>query len=202
MSQTAQCRIAGCDQDVAASLDGDSFCREHFISVCYARLDQYDKLRKGEGLGILDTETVRRFIHECTRNADAIEQSVRNLNNLDRAKLLHIILSASELGRHLRRSPRKVASIAVRLSSEKLGGAWEEETETVLLSRYGALMRCRHPAKPGDTIQVVRADTGESAQARVAWQRATGNDDLRIGVEFVACENFWGLDWGAVEEAR
>ena len=127
----------------------------------------------------------------------------QNLDNLDRAKLLHIILSASELGRHLRRSPRKVAAIPVRLSSDKLGGSWEEDTETVLVSRYGALVRCKHPAKAGETINVLRADTGEKTLARVAWQRPSArHDDIRIGVEFVGCENFWGLDWGVVEEAR
>jgi hypothetical protein len=166
------------------------------------RLDQYDELRKGQGLSATDTELVRRFIHECTRSADEIEHTGKNLDNLDRAKLLHIILSASELGRHLRRSPRKVATIPVRLSSEKLGSAWEEDTETVLVSRYGALVRCKHAAKAGETLHVIRADTGQKVLARVAWQRPLGSDDIRIGVEFVACENFWGLDWGAVEEAR
>ena len=150
------------------------FCREHFISVCYTRLDQYDEIRKGPGLSVTDTESVRRFIHECTRSADEIEHSALDLDNLDRAKLLHIILTASELGRHLRRSPRKVATIAVKLSSEKLGGAWEEDTETVLVSRYGALVRCKHPAKAGETIHVIRADTGEKTLARVAWQRPSG----------------------------
>ena len=83
-----------------------------------------------------------------------------------------------------------------------MGSAWEEDTETVLVSRYGALVRCKHPAKAGETLQVIRADTGEKVLARVAWQRPSENDDVRIGVEFVACENFWGLDWGAIEEAR
>ena len=146
---------------------------------------------------------MRRFIHECTRSADQIEHSALDLDNLDRAKLLHIILSASELGRHLRRSPRKVAAIAVRLSSEKLGGSWEEDTETVLVSRYGALVRCKHPAKPGETIQIMRADTGEKTLARVAWQRPSGGKRM-FGSEssLSACENFWGLDWGVVEESR
>jgi hypothetical protein len=202
MAKTEQCSNSGCGQAVAASLDGETFCREHFISECYTRLDRYDEIRKGPGLSLTDTESVRRFIHECMRSADEIEHSAQDLDNLDRAKLLHIILSASELGRHLRRSPRKVATIAVRLSSEKIGGAWEEDTETVLVSRYGALVRCKHAAKAGETLNVVRADTGEMVLARVAWQRPLGNDDTRIGVEFVACENFWGLDWGAVEEAR
>jgi len=145
---------------------------------------------------------VRRFIHECTRSADEIEHTEQNLDNLDRAKLLHIILSASELGRHLRRSPRKVAAIPVRLISERLGGAWEEDTETVLVSRYGALVRCKHSAKAGDSIHVLRADTGQEVVARVAWQRPASEQETRIGVEFVGCENFWGLDWGVVEEAR
>ena len=202
MTRVEKCSVTGCGQEVATSLDGEPYCREHFISVSYTRLDRYDEIRKGPGLSVTDTESVRRFIHECTRSADQIEHTGQNLDNLDRAKLLHIILSASELGRHLRRSPRKAATIAVRLSSEKIGGAWEEDTETVLVSRYGALVRCKHPAKAGETIQVIRADTGEKVLARIAWQRPSGNDDVRIGVEFVACENFWGLDWGAVEEAR
>jgi hypothetical protein len=205
MANAEKCSIADCGQAIAASLDGERLCREHFISVCYERLDRYDEIRKGPGLSATDTESVRRFIHECTRSADEIEHSALDLDNLDRAKLLHIILTASELGRHLRRSPRKVAAIAVKLSSEKLGGAWEEDTETVLVSRYGALVRCKHPAKAGETLHVIRADTGEKAVARVAWQRPSGNsgnEDVRIGVEFVGCENFWGLDWGVVEDAR
>jgi hypothetical protein len=205
MSIAEKCSIAGCGQALAASLDGETFCREHFISVCYTRLDRYDEIRRGPGLSATDTESVRRFIHECTRFADEIEHSAQDLDNLERAKLLHIILTASELGRHLRRSPRKVAAIAVRLSSEKVGGAWEEDTETVLVSRYGALVRCKHPAKAGETLHVIRADTGEKALARVAWQRPSdnsGGEDIRIGVEFVSCENFWGLDWGIVEDAR
>jgi hypothetical protein len=202
MTRTGTCSFADCGQGTAASLDGAVLCRQHFILQCYIRLDHYDELRRGPGLSATDTESVRRFIHECTRSADEIEHTGQNLDNLDRAKLLHIILSASELGRHLRRSPRKVAAIPVRLSSEKLGAAWEEDTETVLVSRYGALVRCKHAAKAGETLHLKRADTGAMALARVAWQRPLDTDDIRIGVEFVACENFWGLDWGVVEEAR
>lgn len=194
--------MAGCKNAAAASLEGDPLCREHFISICYTRLDEYDEIRKGSRLPIGDTEAVRRFVHECTRSADELEHDARGLDNLERAKLVHIILSAAELGRHLRRSPRKAASIAVRLSSDKIGGAWEDDGEALLLSRHGALVRCKHHAKPGEMLQFERADTGESAQARVAWQRPSGMEDVRIGVEFLHCDNFWGLDWGAVEEGR
>ena len=60
----------------------------------------------------------------------------------------------------------------------------------------------KHAAKAGETLHLIRADTGEQTLARVAWQRPSDKDDIRIGVEFVSSENFWGLDWGIVEEAR
>ena len=166
------------------------------------RLERYESLRKQTGLSVVGAEAMRRFIHECSRQADELEHTATDLDNLDRAKLLHIILTASELGRFLRRSPRKAASIPVRLSCEKLGGAWAEDSKTVLLSRYGASVQCTHPAKLGESLQVIRFDTGQKAEARVAWQRPWENESVRIGVEFVNCDNFWGLDWAAVEEAR
>ena len=201
MTTLERCSIAGCEQPAESALMGEALCRQHFISEAYARLDQYEAKRIGAALSLYDAEAVHHFVHECTRQADEMEHSAKDLDNLDRAKLLHIILSASELGRHLRRSPRRVASIAVRLSSDRIGGSWEEEGETVLLSQYGASVRCSHPAKPGETLQVLRADTGQKAEARVAWQRQLSDDDIRIGVEFVGWENFWGLDWEAAEEA-
>ena len=192
MKNPEHCGIPGCGQAVAATLDGEALCRTHFISVCYTRLDEYDELRREPTPGIANTELMRRFIHECTRSADEIEHTGQNLDNLDRAKLVHIILTANELGRQLRRSPRKVASIPVKLISERMGGSWEEETETLLVSRYGALIRCKNSAKPGETIHVLRTDTGDKALARVAWQLLSAKDDPRIGVEFVGCRKLLG----------
>jgi hypothetical protein len=202
MARTEHCSVADCSQDVVASLEDEALCREHFISACYAKLERYEEMRKSGGMSVTVAEALRRFIQECSRQADDIEQATKELDNLERARLLHIILSASELGRHLRRSPRKAASIAVRLCCDKLGSVWEEDAETVLLSRHGASVQCNHPAKPGENLEVTRFDTGQKAQARVAWQRPSGDDRIRLGVEFVDCDNFWGVDWAAVEEAR
>jgi len=203
LAKPTKCGIADCGQEPAASLDNSALCREHFIATCSKRLSQYEEMRKNPGLGVADTEAARRFVHECMRQADEIEHGAEELDEADRDKLLSIILSASELGRHLRRSPRKVAAIAVHLTSQRPGESWEEDTETLLLSRHGALVRCSHAAKPGQTLEMTRSDTGRKVQARVAWQRNPGpeKDGARLGVEFVACENFWELDWSAVEEA-
>jgi len=202
MKKTEPCAKTSCEKVAVSSLGGEALCLSHFIDICYMRLERYESLRKQTGLSVVGAEAMRRFIHECSRQADELEHTATDLDNLDRAKLLHIILTASELGRFLRRSPRKAASIPVRLSCEKLGGAWAEDSKTVLLSRYGASVQCTHPAKLGESLQVIRFDTGQKAEARVAWQRPWENESVRIGVEFVNCDNFWGLDWAAVEEAR
>jgi hypothetical protein len=202
MTRTGHCSFADCGQAVVSSLEGEELCREHFISVCYTRLDLYSQIHHGRGMNDSETELKRRFVHECLRQSNEIEQDGRNLDPLERALLVHIMERASDLGRHLRRSPRKATSISVSLCCDKVGAAWEEKTETVLLSRYGASLRCGHPAEPGETVEVVRSDTGQKAHARVAWQLPSGDEGVRIGVEFVGCDNFWGLDWTAVEEAR
>ena len=202
MANAGRCSIESCDQAVSATLEGEALCRGHFISACYDQLERYDEMQKAHRLSVADAESVRRFINQSSRQADEIEHNTKEIDNLDRARLLHIILWANELGRHLRRSPRKVASIPVRLCCDKLGSAWEEETQTLLLSRHGASLRCGHPAKAGEPVQLVRLDTGQKVEARVAWLRPGENDVMRIGVEFVDCENFWGLDWGVIEETR
>jgi hypothetical protein len=122
MTNIECCGVQGCDQAIAAVLDGEPFCRGHFISHCYAQLERYDEMQKAHRLSIPDAESVRRFINQASRQADEIEHTMKDLDNLERARLLHIILWANEVGSYLRRSPRKVASIPVRLSCDK---AWQ-----------------------------------------------------------------------------
>ena len=197
-----RCSSMHCSEPVAAMVEGESLCRRHFIDTSYIRLELYESMLKKRSVGLAETESIRRFIHECSRQADQIENSENELDNLDRAKLLHLILTACELGRYLRRSPRKAATIPVHLACDRMGGAWEENSKTVLLSRFGASVQCRHPAKPGEFLKVERFDTGQKVDARVAWRRPFGSEGSRIGIEFVNCDNFWGLDWAAIEEAR
>src|ERR1700737_4161470 len=101
MTNTEQCGVKGCDQAANAALEGEALCRGHFISVCYAQLERYDEMQKAHRLSVADAESVRRFINQCSRHADEIEHATKNLDNLDRARLLHIILWANEVGSHL-----------------------------------------------------------------------------------------------------
>jgi PilZ domain-containing protein len=134
---------------------------------------------------------VRHFLTECARQATDMAQTAERLNDFQRAQLLDILLWAGELSRQLRRSTRKAMSIRVRLCSDWPGRAWEEETETQMLSRYGAMLECQHPVETGDTLQVARLDTGRQAPARVVWHRRRGSGRVEFGVTFPDSENFW-----------
>jgi len=94
-----------------------------------------------------------------------------------------------------RRSARVPVAFRLWLRREQRGCTWEEETETQLVSRYGAGLECRHRIEPGAQLALTRRDTGQRATARVAYSRYNEHGCREIGLELVGCDNFWELDW-------
>jgi len=200
MITSKQCDVPSCNQVVASFLDGEALCRQHFISFCYREIEKYERLRREHGLSTLEEESIRQFVRECTHRAKLIEGETMELDNLERARLLLIIEEANELAHQLRRSPRMMASIVIRLSWKTLPDVIEENTHTETLSRFGAALHCTHPARVGEVLQITRCDTNRRAQAHVVWQHPLENQRFQIGIEFENCDNFWGIDWTPVEE--
>ena len=139
-------------------------------------------------------ESMQQFVEESARQATHIAHTVDDLDNLQRARLLDILLWAGELIRRLRRGPRKAAIVPIQLRSETPGRPWEEETKTRMLSRHGALVECHHPVQVGENLKVLRLDTRQEAQARVAWQRRKGSGGSEIGIEFTSSVELWDVD--------
>jgi len=185
MVDAKRCGFSGCERPAAASVATRPFCLEHFIITCYARLDALGEQMREQGFDDRAAESVRQFVHECVEQATNLAHKAQDLSNL--------------VGRRLRRSPRKVAALPIRVRSERPGGSWEEETETRVLSRYGALIECRHFAQTGETLRILRLDKAEEAEARVAWLWRKESQRVELGVEFTSRDNFWGLDWGTAE---
>ena len=94
-----------------------------------------------------------------------------------------------------RRSPRRLASFPLWLRNEKPSSIWEEETETQMVSRYGACLRCRHLVQPEAIVVILRRDNGQRAQARVKYCRYNSDGFRELGIEFVGKDNFWDLNW-------
>jgi hypothetical protein len=85
------------------------------------------------------------------------------------------------------------------LRNEELGPVWEEETETQIVSRCGAGLRCRHLVSAESIVVVIRRDTGLRAKARVRYSRYNPDGKRELGIEFIDNDNFWGLDWNSSE---
>jgi hypothetical protein len=92
--------------------------------------------------------------------------------------------------------------IPVRLLSEEPLDHWQEDTETVTVSRCGALVRSQHSAELDQRLSVLRPDEGLQTQARVAWSPPKRENNPVLAVEFIDSDNFWGLDWGAIEREQ
>lgn len=202
MAEAEHCSVAGCEQLAAAPLETHSFCWEHFISTCDEQLDEYRYKLEERPFQETTAESLRHFLNECRRQAADLAHNVGEPDNPERARLLNILLRAADLGRHLRRSPRKVASVPVWLRCEGPGRTWEEETETQVLSRYGAGLECRHFVAAGGTLAIVRRDSGQRVSARVAYCRYNPGGCREIGVEFLSGDNFWDIDWDLASPTR
>jgi hypothetical protein len=202
MKENEQCSMPDCERPVAATLHTRGFCREHFLAACYKELEGATQRVHENSFNEPAAEALRHFLAECTRQATDIAQSAKDLDNLGRARLLDILMWASDLGGRLRRGPRRQASLPIRLRSEKPGRPWEEETRTQWLSRHGAMVECVHQVEAGDTLQVTQLDTGRQAEARVVWQRRRGTGPFEVGLEFTNAVGFWGDEVSAAEEDR
>jgi hypothetical protein len=189
------CSVHDCANRFIGAVGMRAFCRNHFIRICEEQLETYIQRLNEQRWRDLSLGAVEEFIYFCMRAADQIEQGENELDDSERAKLLKIISLAAELGSYLRRSPRMPLRIPFRLISEKPHDSWEEETATILVSRYGCLIHSQHSAKLDQRLLVVRNEGGRRAQARVAWSPGARDLQSTLAIEFLDQDNFWGLDW-------
>jgi hypothetical protein len=91
------CCEAACGCAASTSLDQKNYCLNHFLQRCYERLEEVDPRNRKFREGSVDLAAMRAFIEECSRRAlDASLQS-EDLSNLQRGRLLDILLWAGEL---------------------------------------------------------------------------------------------------------
>lgn len=91
------CRMGSCSGTAITTLDRQALCLNHFLSRCYEKLEGVDpRGRKFSGEPV-DVASMRAFIEECSRKALDISLQSKNLSNLQRGRLLDILLWAGEL---------------------------------------------------------------------------------------------------------
>lgn len=91
------CSEGACHSAAATSLDQQALCLKHFLLRCYARLEAVDPRGQKSREERVDLAAMRAFIEECSLRALEVSLRRANLTNLERARLLDILLWASEL---------------------------------------------------------------------------------------------------------
>ena len=102
----------------------------------------------------------------------------------------------------LRRSPRAMVKIPVIIRGvDRHGYEFEEETETFIVSKFGARVFTVHELAEGAVLELRLNSGDEWSQFRVVWLGRQEDDSLgHIGVEFIQTTNFFGVifpgeDW-------
>jgi hypothetical protein len=103
------CAVDFCEGVAVASLAQQDFCLDHFIELCYENLQRIDPRGQKLGRVNLDLASLRAFIEECSRRALEVALHCDDISNLQRGRLLDILLWAGELFLLLRAPSRGFA---------------------------------------------------------------------------------------------
>jgi len=114
MHRERNCSVASCSGAPVTQLDHQDFCLNHFLLRCYDKLEGLDPRGRRFCSEALDAPAMRAFIEECSRKALDVSLHSDDLTNLQRGRLLDILLWAGELFLLLR-APR--LSLADSMSS-------------------------------------------------------------------------------------
>ena len=101
------CSEAACGCAATVSLDKQALCLKHFLQRCYAKLEAVDPRGQQFRESPVGLASMRAFIEECSRKALDVSLQSEDLTNLERGRLLDILLWAGELFLLLR-EPRVV----------------------------------------------------------------------------------------------
>jgi hypothetical protein len=91
------CTVGSCGSAAVTSLDRKALCLNHFLQRCYERLEGLDPRGRKFTAEPVDLTSMRAFIEECSRKALDVSLQSKNLSNLQRGRLLDILLWAGEL---------------------------------------------------------------------------------------------------------
>jgi len=119
MSVKVSCSRGDCPERAVTSLSEKEFCFDHFCKRCYELLE-----RSHRGVAYSSEEYSEELfaLDELAQRALEVSFSRLTLNNLDRARLLDILLWAGELTSNLHHR-RTAAPTMERLESVAAGGS-------------------------------------------------------------------------------
>jgi hypothetical protein len=113
------CKVGSCSGSAITTLDRQALCLNHFLSRCYEKLERVDPRGRKFTAEPVDLASMRAFVEECSRKALDVSLQSQNLSNLQRGRLLDILLWAGELFLLLR-APRLTLAQSIASSEDQL----------------------------------------------------------------------------------
>src|SRR3989442_15379630 len=126
MSETEFCGAPGCSRPAAGTVELRPLCLEHFLTSCCAKLDRCGQQLREQPLEKSTVESMQQFVEESARQTTHIAQTVYDLDNLQRTRLLDNLHWAGKLSRRLRRKRRKRSQLLLRMLVENTTRSWGE----------------------------------------------------------------------------
>ena len=91
------CCMDRCEGAAAAVLAEQALCLNHFVRRTYEQLERLDPRGRKNGVDDRDLGWMRAALEECSEQTLRICLSARPMSNLERGRLLDILLWAGEL---------------------------------------------------------------------------------------------------------
>jgi hypothetical protein len=98
-----ECKVSYCAKPAVTDLAGQHLCFDHFLASCYERLDRLEAMVCRPSLEAAEDLAASAFLEECSKRTLFICLRQEYLSNLDRSRLLNILLQAGNLKLQLRK---------------------------------------------------------------------------------------------------
>lgn len=91
------CSVDRCETESIIVFGEQPFCLQHFLTRCYEWLDQLDPAAHDRSIDPAENARIKAMVEECSNRALLVSLRCETLSNLDRSRLLDILLRASDL---------------------------------------------------------------------------------------------------------
>ncbi len=102
-SARQECKVSSCAKSAVTDLAGRDLCLDHFLTSCYECLDKLEPIVGRPSLEGPESLAVSAFLEDCSKRALLICLRHEYLSNLERSRLLNILLQAGHLQLQLRK---------------------------------------------------------------------------------------------------
>lgn len=92
-----KCEEGYCANSAVIALEARDLCLDHFLSCCYERLDRLEPMVRRRSLEVAEILSAGAFLKECSDLVLLVCLRFEKLSNLERSRLLNILLLSGDL---------------------------------------------------------------------------------------------------------